>query len=183
MQPKVRQLSFRLLSILSIGAYWLLVEGLVIIRNLPMGTGNQIIDIVDVFTVLVMYSVYPCTNRINFDECIIGFGRRQIRASYSLRWDLVLMGCTKPFHFWCRFWKSLSITKGTISTTSIFVHKVNCTWRLLVKVAVGSRWFLRGTGDQKINNFNIFVVFSTFSVHHCTYRISFGKCINARGAL
>ena len=85
MQPKVRQLSFRLLSILSIGAYRLLVEGLVIIRHFPMGTGDQIIDIVDVFTVLVIYSVFPCIDGINFDEFIIGSGQRQIRAGYSLR--------------------------------------------------------------------------------------------------
>ena len=85
MQPKVRQLSFRLLSILSIGAYRLLVEGLVIIRHLSMGTGDQIIDIVDVFRVLVTYSLYHCTDGIYFDEFIIGFGRWQIRAGYSLR--------------------------------------------------------------------------------------------------
>ena len=50
-----------------------------------------------------------------------------------------------------------------------------------MEVTLGSRCFLRGTGDQKINIFNIFLVFSIFSVHHCTYRITFDECINARG--
>ena len=62
-----------------------MVEVIVIISHHPMGTGDQIIDIVDVFTVLVTHYVYHCTARISFDEFIIGFGRRQIRASYSLR--------------------------------------------------------------------------------------------------
>ena len=163
MQPKVRQLSFRLLSILSIGAYRLLVEGLVIIRHQPMGTGDQIIDIVDVFTVLVIYSVFPCSDGINFDEFIIGFGRQQIRTGYSLRWDLVPRGVHKTVPLLRPF---LKIVNHSQKYRQLSVNCL-CTWkigtsRLFVEVTLGSCCFLRGTGDQKINNFYIFVVFPSF---------------------